>query len=69
VHSFSDQLHSAGVKAVRDDDGNDGPSSFETPEMNFTSEFITSMHTITGIVRASFVSFQNHYIFPHENQV
>lgn len=47
--SYTDQLHSAGVKAVRDDEANDGPSSFETPEMNFTIEFIT-MHTITGIV-------------------
>lgn len=49
--SYTDQLHSAGVRAGRDDEGNDGPSSFETPEMNFTTEFIT-LQMITGIVHA-----------------
>lgn len=35
--------------SVPDDEGNDGPSSFETLEINFTTESIT-MQTITGIV-------------------
>lgn len=78
LSGYTGQLHSAGVKTVPDDEGNDSPSSFETPEMNVTTEFIT-MQTITGIVHPKtrilsfmytpFVSLQNHYLFPHENKV
>lgn len=79
LSSYTDQLRSDDVKTVPDDEGNDGPSSFETPEMTYTTEFIT-MQSITGIVHSkmsyiiviiylhTFVSFQNHYLFPHENK-
>lgn len=51
LSSYTDQLRSDDVKTVPDDEGNDGPSSFETPEMTYTTEFIT-MQSITGIVHS-----------------